>query len=67
MVLARVGHREQLGELAPVAGDEPVLVIRDLALGPLFLHEVRDDLDDKVFRQDVQVQLGGMRDPDARQ
>ncbi len=65
MVLACVRHREQFGELATEAGDQPILVVVNLALDRVFLNKVGDDFNDQVLGQRIEVQLNRVRDADA--
>ena len=66
MVLSRVLHGKQLGEGPAEARQQPIRVVLHRPFGCLaLLHEVRDDLDDDVFRQSVQVELHRMPGPVA--
>ena len=64
VVLSRVLHGKQFGKCPTEARQQPVSIVfhrpfRRVAL----LHEIRDDLDDDVFRQPVQVELHRMLGP----
>ncbi len=66
VVFPRVLHRKRFGERTAEAGEEPIGIVLDRALGGASLFDkITDHLDDEFIRHAPEMQLNGMLRPES--